>query len=143
MSTSSTYDAVMTNYSYTAVKNLSKPDGYFSHQVNDRKLLTVLKNIAFKTSMLGLVCLGSIEWVAKSALSLIAYTFSLIATPIEWAVKTPYSLYNNQEFPALTTSDKIFEFGRDLLKPENPNGVSVSLYSFLFIRNRLTQGLEG
>lgn len=145
MSTSSLsatfYAAAVKNHSNSAMDNLRSQDGWFSHQADDRKVLTILKNIAYKTSMAGLVVLGSIELVAKTALSLVAYGFSLISTPIEWTIKTPYSLIKNKQMPDLSISNKIYSFGNDLLGDQNVRPVYCSLYNLFFDRNRLTQGV--
>jgi hypothetical protein len=117
-------------------------NGCLSNQLYDTKLVTILKNVGYKTSMLSLAILGPIEWVARSSLSLVAYSFSLISTPIEWIIKAPVALYY-KELPDTSISNKIYRFGYALL---NFNaGISLSIgaaiNNFIFYRNHLTQGL--
>jgi hypothetical protein len=125
--------------------NLTNVDGYFSRQMYDTKLVTVLKNVAYKTSMLTLAVLAPIEWIARSSLALVAYSLSLISTPIEWAVRTPVSLFYYKELPSISISRKIYQLAYDLSN-YNLGSIDIfgcALHNFLFYRNHLAEGLLG
>jgi hypothetical protein len=136
-------ETVYSPLSFRVFNNVESNDGYFSRQIYDTKLVTILKNVAYKATMFSLPLLSSIELVARSCLSLVAYAVSLIATPIEWTLKVPVSVGYYKELPTTSISNKIYQFGFDLC---NYNyGVSCvawrSFYRVLFERNHVTQGL--
>jgi len=115
--------------------------GCFSHQLYDTKLVTVLKNVGYKASRLGIAVLAPIELVARSALSLIAYGFSLISTPVELTLKAPVSLLFYRELPRMSISKKIYQLGYDLCYHNRliAEEFGASISNFLFYGNNLTQ----
>lgn len=138
------YDAVICGpISFRVYKNLQSNNGYFSQQIYDTKLVTILKNVAYKVTLVSLPLLSSIELVARSCLSLVCYGFSLITTPIEWTLKAPVSLGYYKQLPTTLISNKIYQLGLDLSSYNCRVTWAgwCSIYSFLFIRNHLSQGL--
>jgi hypothetical protein len=137
------HGTVENSLTWNAYQSVLSPNGYVSRQIYDTKLVTILKNVGYKTSMLCLAVLAPIEWVARTSLSLVAYSFSLISTPIEWTLKTPFSLVFYKQLPTISISNKIYQFAYDL---SNYNygiaGVSgCAISNLLLHRNNLTHGL--
>lgn len=118
-------------------------DGPLKQSIFDTKLVTILKNVAFKMTQLEIIAFGPIEWVARASLALVAFSFHLISTPIEWMIETPFLALNNRKDHNMIIS-RNFRFLSHCLLQSNiflARNWGASVYNFLLARNHLTRGL--
>jgi hypothetical protein len=127
-------------YNQVICKNLSsRLNDYMvgtTPHVGDKIPVVILKNMAFKVSMIGVIALSPIEFIAKTCLGLIAYSFYSITLPIETLVKTPYSLYKYGDWPVTSISNKIYQLSYDLLRYNLP-GIGYGIRNLILARNQL------